>query len=198
MTAITAKVRAALRDRHPPPEWHVAFEVQFPREEGGLRFADAVAFDTRHGAGMAVHGFEVKVSRADWLAEVRNPRKADPGRAACDYWWVVAGSHDIAKADELPPGVGLLWPDSGGFQVRVQASRRQQAPGVSMLDRALVAAMLRRLDPMEPRAYYEAKVREAEQRGYSKGRNEAGRIARKQVRDGREHVAVGPNGRFCP
>lgn len=201
MTAVTAKVRDAMRERHPPPEWLVAFEVQFPREEGGLRFADAVAFDTRKGAGMAVHGFEVKVSRADWLSEVRNPGKSDAGRRVCDYWWVVEGEAGLVAPEELPHGVGLLTLGSAdpSLLLRVQAmnAATRNDHGPSGLARDLVAAFLRRLDPMEPRAYYEAKVRDAERRGFSKGRNEAGRVARKKERLG-VAVADGPDARFCP
>ncbi|MCA1811428.1 MAG: hypothetical protein LC623_05395 [Halobacteriales archaeon] len=194
MTNVTAHVRAAIRERFPPPDWLVAFEVQFPRDEGGYRFADAVAFDTRKGAGMAVHGFEVKVSRADWLTEVRNPRKADPGRASCDYWWVVEGKPGIVKPEELPHGVGLYSLGGGGealLLARIHASVRDPRPGERPLERSLVAAFLRRQDPLEPRAYFAAREREAEQRGFNRGRNEAGRLARKRDRLERAGISDG-------
>src|SRR5207244_2778690 len=111
---VTADLQAALRDRYPPPEWVMAFEVQAERDEGGLRFADAIAFDTRKGAGMAVHGFELKVSRSDWLAERAKPGKAVAARRLCDFWWLVLGGVDIAGDDEVPAGVGILQPGPGG------------------------------------------------------------------------------------
>lgn len=194
----TTRLRGLLRDRYPPPEWVMAFEVQAERDEGGLRFADAVAFDTRKGAGMAVHGFELKISRADWLNEVKDPAKALPARSLCDYWWVVAGGPGIIERGELPPGVGLLVAEEAGFNVSVHAKRPRLGPRAFGLDRALVAAMLRRLDPIEPRTYWEGRERRAEQKGFAKGRNEAVRVAGKKARSRPEEPKVGPGGVFCP
>lgn len=195
----TDRLRGFLRDRHPPPEWVMAFEVQAERDEGGLRFADAIAFDTRKGAGMAVHGFELKVSRSDWLNEVRDPGKSNAAKSLVDYWWVVAGAPGIVRDKELRPGDGLLAVvPSAGLTVLTHAARRVGGyVDQGRVDRALVAAMLRRVDPMEPRAYWEGRERRAEEKGYAKGRNEAGRLARKRDRTG---TIEAPNtaGTFCP
>lgn len=56
-----------------------------------------------------VHGFEVKVSRADWLTEYRTDgKKSEPWRRYCDYWWLVVPGPKIIKLEELPDGWGLL------------------------------------------------------------------------------------------
>lgn len=56
-----------------------------------------------------VHGFEVKVSRADWLTEHRTGgKKSEPWRRYCDYWWLVVPNPKIIKLEELPDGWGLL------------------------------------------------------------------------------------------
>lgn len=194
---VTAGLRRLLRDRHPPPDWCLAFEVQATREDGGLRFADAIAFDTRKGAGMAVHGFELKVSRADWLNEVRDPTKADAGRTLCDFWWIVAGDPGIVPASEVPKGVGLLIVDEGNLAVATFPAHRNPRSENTDLERSLVAALLRRLDPLEPRSYWEARERGAEERGYAKGRNAALRVNRKGQRSGKEPATV-PGEAFCP
>lgn len=56
-----------------------------------------------------VHGFEVKVSRADWLTEFRTSgKKSEPWRWYCDYWWMVVPNQRVIKPEELPDGWGLL------------------------------------------------------------------------------------------
>lgn len=197
MTNVTSDVKAAIRAKHQPPDWLVAFEVQVVGRGTRLQFADAVAIDLRQSAGHAVHGFEVKVSRADWLREVADPGKAKAARSHCDHWWIVAGADDIVKADELPPGVGLLVADPAGLRLVVPAgigdAWRQG------FHRAFLAAVLRRSDPMEPRAYWEGQVRQAERKGYAKGRSEAVRVAGRRERASPAEPGVDPaTGQFCP
>lgn len=56
-----------------------------------------------------VHGFEVKVSRADWLTEHRTGgKKSEPWRGHCHYWWLVVPNQKVIKPGELPAGWGLL------------------------------------------------------------------------------------------
>ncbi|WP_459983626.1 hypothetical protein [Nocardioides sp. AN3] len=55
------------------------------------------------------HGHEVKVSRSDWLAELRDPSKAAAFRPHMHYWWLVAAAREIVR-DDLPEGWGLLIP----------------------------------------------------------------------------------------
>jgi hypothetical protein len=58
-------------------------------------------------------GFEIKVSRSDWLAELRNPGKAQWWRRHCNQWYVAASSRDIVRGD-LPEGWGLMVPNRSG------------------------------------------------------------------------------------
>lgn len=86
----------------------------------------------------AVHGHEIKVSRSDWLAELRDPSKAEAFRRYCTHWWLVVSDKGIVR-DDLPDGWGLLV---------VQGERlvRKAWPTVIEPDpwpRELTAAMLR-------------------------------------------------------
>jgi hypothetical protein len=81
------------------------------RSHGGFdarRTADFVAMDLWPSKGFALHGHEVKVSRSDWLGELRQPEKSAEFIPYMTYWWIVAGHNDIVRKDELPPGWGLL------------------------------------------------------------------------------------------
>ena len=60
--------------------------------------------DVRH----EIHGHEVKVSRSDWLAELRQPEKAEAFRPYVHRWWLVIANHNIVQPGELPDGWGLM------------------------------------------------------------------------------------------
>lgn len=80
-------------------------------ERGGrdrtMRTADFLAQDCWEAQGLRLHGHEVKVSRSDWLTELRDPGKADAIKRYCDYWWLVVPDPAIVR-DDLPDGWGLL------------------------------------------------------------------------------------------
>lgn len=56
-----------------------------------------------------VHGFEVKISRSDWLREYRTEgKKSWTWGRYCNYYWLVVPEKNIVKPEELPEGWGLL------------------------------------------------------------------------------------------
>lgn len=107
-----------------------------------LRVADAVAVDLWPSSGNVMHGFEVKVSRSDWLTELRDPTKHEPIAQFCDHWWLVVPDAKIAH-DGVPDGWGLLAVTKNGRGLRVHrpAPRRERvAPTPSFLAALLRAA----------------------------------------------------------
>jgi len=92
------------------------------------RICDYMAMDlwTGYGinAGPKLHGHEVKVSRSDWLTELRDPTKAEAFARYCDYWWLVVSDKAIVKPGELPEGWGLMVAHGDSLRVAVQAERR--------------------------------------------------------------------------
>ena len=77
-------IRAALRLRHPSKEWALFFEVSDAAGLGRGRSADAVAMNLWPSRGLEIHGFEIKVSRADLLGDGKWPDYLEH----CDrfYW----------------------------------------------------------------------------------------------------------------
>jgi hypothetical protein len=101
--------------------WGSLREVSPP---GSNRRFDAVAFTLWKSAGVVVHGFEVKVSRSDWLSELRNPAKSETLASFCDHWWIVAPP-EVAVKTEVPEPWGLLTVVNGGLrQVRTAPKRK--------------------------------------------------------------------------
>lgn len=133
-----ADLREMIRKRYPAPEWATLFEVANGTGAGQSRWADAVAMNLWPSRGMAVHGFEVKVSRTDWRKELSQPEKANEVARFCDFWWLVA-PEAIVKSGELPLGWGHLAPENDKLKVVANAAQMKPEP----LTRHFVGALLR-------------------------------------------------------
>lgn len=132
-------VRQALRVKYAAPEWALLEEVH-NRTGGGTRSADAIAMNLWESHAFRIIGFEIKVSRSDWLRELKDPSKADVIAAYCDMWFIVA-TPDIVKEDELPPAWGLQVLKGNGLHIIKKAPLLEDRKA---LDRRFVAAMIRR------------------------------------------------------
>lgn len=96
----TADMIEGLRKRYPQRAGKWANVVEFEN-------IDFMAVACWASLEFAVHGHEVKVSRGDWLKELKNPNKSSPTMAMCDFWWLVAPK-GVAKEEELPERWGFL------------------------------------------------------------------------------------------
>lgn len=79
--------------------------------DGNNRQCDLIAIHTWASRGFVIHGHEIKVSRADWRAELDNPAKADAFFRYCHRWFVVVPApwtKVIASKGEVPDGWGLI------------------------------------------------------------------------------------------
>lgn len=102
-----------------------ASHVRYPSGWGdALRIADYLVLDTY--TPNEIIGFEVKVSRSDWLTELRDPRKAEVWRKHCHRWYLVVSDRRIVR-DDLPEGWGLIAPCAGGLRV-VRCAPRVEDP----------------------------------------------------------------------
>lgn len=116
------EIRTALKLRYPPSSHALLWEVA-PSTGGGTRYADAVAFGLWASHGHAIEGIEIKVSRGDFLSEMKQPEKSEPVMRFCNRWWLVCPS-GLVSADELPTTWGLLeMSDNGTLRQRVKAPR---------------------------------------------------------------------------
>lgn len=120
----SADLMVMLQARHPAPKWALFSQV---RNSTGFsakpRTADALAMGLWPSIGLYLHGFEIKVSRSDWLREIQDPAKADAIGKHCHYWWIVA-TPKVVKIEELPASWGLLEPVGNGLRVKSAADKR--------------------------------------------------------------------------
>lgn len=171
----TADVRAALDARYHDEAWmrhqRAPGDVllhEVPSEEG--RSADAVLVRCWKSRGYELHGFEIKVSRSDWLRELKAPEKAEPIARYMNRWFIVAPA-GVVKADELPSTWGLMqYRADGKLVVAHPAPKLSPAP----VDRAFLAILVRRAFTSSRKEIREAEQR-ARQEGIEIGRRKAER-----------------------
>lgn len=157
LDSLLRRFNARLAAYSPVPRYvcatHVRLHGGYSSLLTGTRVCDFLAMDTRVSAHYALHGAEVKVSRSDWLVELRDPTKAAAFARHCDYWWLAVADASVARPEELPEGWGLLVRQRDGRLRTVrEAARRTPVPargddgGIDHgdLPREFVAMFLRR------------------------------------------------------
>lgn len=137
--AKAADLKAAIAKRYAAPAWQTCFEVGSATGAVRTSYADAVAMGLWPSNGHEIIGFEVKVSRSDWLVEKARPEKAFPVMRYCHRWFLVAPA-GMVKSDELPETWGLLSFDGGKLREVRKAPRLSPEPASP----GFMAAMVRR------------------------------------------------------
>ena len=131
-------MRERLRAYHEGPEWVLQFEVANGTGGNIRRHADAVAMSIWPSRGYKIIGYEIKVSRSDWLNELKAPQKADAVAKYCDAWFLVAPA-EIVHEIEVPESWGWLIPF--GKSLRIKKHPKPVTP--EPVSRQFMAALLR-------------------------------------------------------
>lgn len=122
----TAELQDHLAAKYPRDRYALFFDVPDNVGTHQRRRADAIAVGCWNSVGHLIEGFELKVSRADWLRELKSVNKADPFIERCDRWWLVTASPAIAKVEEIPACWGWMAYGKGGLRVQRPAPRLPQ------------------------------------------------------------------------
>jgi hypothetical protein len=110
------------------PRYVVAEHVRSHAGFEARRTADFVAIDTWVSSGFQIAGHEVKISRSDWLRELKDPEKAAEFTPYMHRWWIVVPSVAIVRAEELPDDWGLMTLTGDHIRVARQAPKRNPLP----------------------------------------------------------------------
>jgi len=136
MTA--GEIRKELEETYKSPEWYLGFEVGNSTGANCSRHADAVAINAYPSKGFETRGFEIKVSKQDLAAELKNGLKSDEIARFCDYWFLVVPK-GLADNFTLPPTWGVIECHDGKLRQKVRATKLESiAPTAGFL-----CAMLR-------------------------------------------------------
>jgi hypothetical protein len=118
---------------------HVRAGAGFERRTADFMAVDTWESSMRQG-WLTIHGVEVKVSRSDWLRELKDPDKSADGMRYASHCWLAASDPSIIREGELPLGWGLLCPAGArGLVAKIPAKGRR----VEQITPSAIAALLR-------------------------------------------------------
>jgi hypothetical protein len=118
------KIIAALQTLHGQhhQEWAFFTEVLLVGwEQRSYPRIDAIAVGGWRKNGYRVVAYEVKVTRSDWLRELKHPEKREPAEEVADECWF-ATAPGVIKDGEVPDGWGLLEVTSTGTRRTIRAA----------------------------------------------------------------------------
>lgn len=160
---------------------------------GASRIADAMAFSMFASTGYEIIGFEIKVSRSDFLSELKDMSKSDEIMSYCDKWYLVVSDAKIVQDGELPKNWGLLVLKDGKL---IQKTRPvPQRPATMPL--SFIASILRRSgdevgkikNEYIKKEDIEEEVEKARKQGYDAAQGYEGRETKRSLDDLRLLVA---------
>jgi len=113
---------------------------QVPDGTGGnqTRWIDVAAFQMWESKGLTRSAFEVKVSRQDFINELRHPEKHQWCFDCFHEFWFVAPK-EVIQIEELPAGAGWMYPRGKGLATARNAVRNRNPK----LDDHLLSAFMR-------------------------------------------------------
>lgn len=115
------------------------------------RTIDAVSLGLWPSRGMLLDGYEIKVSRSDWLRELKNPAKAEEFAGLVDRLWLVVADAEIVKDGELPDGWGLLIKSGDKLRQKVKAGRLTTGLNLpSRFGRSFLVPLMRAMNTVPP------------------------------------------------
>lgn len=149
-----SELRASLARKLRLDGWVTVTEVQLFDEpvEGAMRRADLVAMKRRGRGPVELRVFELKVARADFLADVRSSKWETYRRAGPVFF---AAPERLISLDEVPHGAGLVVHTPQGWSWRRRAPPAiAPEPPLELMRRLVMAAwdqaeaaMRRELEP---------------------------------------------------
>jgi hypothetical protein len=165
----TKELMYALRKKYDDNGFSHAFLEQVANATGAKcnRHADAIAIQLWVSRGLAITGFEVKVSRQDWLKELKNPDKAEPIAQYCHSWYLVVGDADIVQFGELPMNWGLMVPHTKESLKVVKSAVIN--PNPKSVDLPFLCAVLRQA---QTQVTDRAKLKVERDKGFEDGRKQ--------------------------
>ncbi|TGE35912.1 hypothetical protein E4K67_22615 [Desulfosporosinus fructosivorans] len=154
MTQDTKMILKALRCRHPEREWAFFEELRagtgYRNVAAGLnpeqRF-DAWAINLYPSRNFVRIAYEIKVSRSDFLKEIKHPEKRTQALQMSNQFYFVAPV-GLIKASELPPEAGLIEvKDEWESRMKVRAPVREAVDPTWQF----FASIARRMQSLESR-----------------------------------------------
>lgn len=133
-------IYSILRRKFPESEYALMEEVSDAAGFYRSRSADYILMNLWPSRGLSLSGIEQKVSRSDWLSELKKPHKAENIYQYCDYFWLLTGNEDVAKLEEIPETWGWMCIKGAKIFIKKDAPKLTPIP----ITKHFLAAMLKR------------------------------------------------------
>lgn len=135
-----SKIFELLQKRYPPAECVIMQEVSDTTGHSRSRSADFIIVNLWPSRGNSVIGMEQKISRSDWLREIKDPKKQEAHFKFCDYFYLITEGEKIAKLEEIPASWGWIDVRGSSLKTMKEAPRLTPVP----LEKGFICSMLRR------------------------------------------------------
>lgn len=139
----TAELLNKLSKKYPSPQYAFLSQVRnqtgYSSGAGSIRTADALALGLWKSRGYHLHGFELKISRSDWLHEFKDPSKAEAIAEYCDMFSLVIADMSIIDIAEVPKTWGIMVAQNGTVKTVREAPMLTPKP----MDRAFLCGFMR-------------------------------------------------------
>jgi hypothetical protein len=139
-----AEIIKALEAIHDPSQWGFFDELRIGTgyTKDSEQRLDAWAIHYYPSKRNVVRAFEVKISRSDFLSEMKKPLKRRPGLRLSNEFYFVA-PQGLLKIEEIPPECGLMEvKEDGSIITKISAPYRDTFPPTWLF----MAAIARRVD----------------------------------------------------
>jgi hypothetical protein len=125
----TESVLARLRERYPWPEYVFFDELRLGTgwELNSAQAIDAWVLNTYPSQAFTSIALEIKVSRGDFLKELKHPEKRQAALQLSSLFYFVTPEHMVGPA-EMPEEVGLLWVGEKRIHEAKKPVRRYPVP----------------------------------------------------------------------
>lgn len=130
----------AIHLRHPDDKWLCASEIRLPGYHNEQRL-DALALAIWPSKKGLRHSYEIKISRQDFLNEIKKPEKRQYALNNSDFFWF-AVKEGICDKSEIPEEAGLLVYQSNGKFKRIKNAPKRVVEPASL---ELMIALTRRI-----------------------------------------------------
>lgn len=141
-----------------PAEWAVFREVRFGTGASASADSaiDAFAFNCWPSGGFKRVSYEIKVSRGDFLRELKNPLKRRPALAVSNEFYFLVCPGVVHNVEEIPVGCGLILAAKYVQAGRVRWNVQKQVPALPRDEEgaswAFLASLARRIATHEAKA----------------------------------------------
>lgn len=116
-----------LEARFCPPEYATFTQVAQGTGMYSRSWIDVASFNLWPSKSLRRSAYEIKVSRQDFMSEIRNPNKNAWAKECFHEFWFVTAPGVVKKDSEIPEGAGWMQATKGGLRVKLQARVKEEA-----------------------------------------------------------------------